>query len=117
MFHASLGRNLADFPEESFARLAVDRSGVEHEFTLLFQTLKELHRMFVPLLLQEVHKHHLEIHPATVFDKANVNLVHKLSSKTLVECIAHIYFVVVRGHAWEADRIHSRLILLIQLAT
>ena len=93
-------------PVESFAGLSVDCSCVELHFSVLLESLKESHGMFVARLFQEVNKHYLEFRSATVFGVSNVYLVYELSIQSVIECIAHINFVVVGGNTWNADREH-----------
>ena len=107
LFRTCLVQDLPNLPVESLPRLLVIGARVELDFSGLFQPLKELHGPFVPFLLQEVYKHHLEIHSFAVFGKAYINLVYEFSVKPDVECIAHIDFVVVSRNAWNADGEHS----------
>ncbi len=97
-----LVRYFPDLPVVSLACLLVGCTRVEPHFSVLFQTLKELHRMLIAFLLQEMHKHNLEIQSFAVFGEMYVNRVDKLSIQSNVECISHIGLVVMSRNAWNA---------------
>lgn len=102
-----LVRNLPHLPVVALASLLVCRTCVKLDFSVLFQPLEELNRVFIAFLFKKVNEHDLEINSFAVLGEANINLVDKLAVKTDIECIAHINFIVVGRNAWNADREHG----------